>query len=302
MNCNTLVSVGVITYNSAQTVLETLKSIYNQGYEHLELVISDDCSNDDTVKVCCEWVKNHSKRFIRTKIITSSKNTGISANCNRLIAEIKGDWYKVIAGDDILLSDAISNYIKFADSNKCRVIVSKAKYYNGDFTNANYNEKETNNVFNLKYPENFESTQKEFNHMIFGNWICTPTVFYHTSVLKEVGKFDERFPFCDDYPYYIRVLERNIHIYFMDEFTVGYRISMSNTCRDDNKMYKMSFCRMFFEVQKEYCFKYYSGRQKRRSYALLYLKIAFEKLNLNKDTKFHRELLLFFNRLTFFIF
>ena len=49
---NPIVSVVVVTYNSAKYVLETLESIKDQTYPNLSLVISDDCSTDNTVKLC----------------------------------------------------------------------------------------------------------------------------------------------------------------------------------------------------------------------------------------------------------
>ncbi|MDR0890977.1 MAG: glycosyltransferase [Endomicrobium sp.] len=52
MENNPLVSVCVITYNSSKYVLETLESIKTQTYQNIELIVSDDCSTDDTVEVC----------------------------------------------------------------------------------------------------------------------------------------------------------------------------------------------------------------------------------------------------------
>lgn len=68
-----LVSVAVVTYNSSKTVLETLDSIYNQTYPNLELIVSDDCSPDNTVEICREWIAGHSRRFIRTELLTVEK-------------------------------------------------------------------------------------------------------------------------------------------------------------------------------------------------------------------------------------
>ena len=46
-----LVSIIVITYNSAKFVLETLESAKAQTYQNIELIISDDCSSDNTIEI-----------------------------------------------------------------------------------------------------------------------------------------------------------------------------------------------------------------------------------------------------------
>lgn len=48
---NSLVSVVVICYNSAQYILETLESIKSQSYKNIELIITDDNSSDSTVEI-----------------------------------------------------------------------------------------------------------------------------------------------------------------------------------------------------------------------------------------------------------
>lgn len=78
-----LVSIPVITYNSAKTVIETLDSIKAQTYPNIELIISDDCSTDDTVQLCREWIEKNGERFERTELISVTKNTGVSGNNNR---------------------------------------------------------------------------------------------------------------------------------------------------------------------------------------------------------------------------
>lgn len=108
-----LVSVHVFTYNSSKTVVETLGSIYNQTYPNLELIVSDDCSPDNTVEICREWIETHKDRFVRTKLLTFEKNTGVSANMNRGADACQGEWVKDIAGDDILLPDCVETYVDY---------------------------------------------------------------------------------------------------------------------------------------------------------------------------------------------
>ena len=102
-----LVSIIVISYNSSKYVLETLESAKAQTYQNLELIISDDCSTDNTVKLCDTWLKDNKSRFTKTKLITVEKNLGIPKNCNRALYTAEGDWTKLIAGDDILMPNCV---------------------------------------------------------------------------------------------------------------------------------------------------------------------------------------------------
>ena len=108
-----LVSIAVVTYNSSKTVLETLDSIKEQTYPNIELIISDDCSKDNTVELCRGWVEKNKGRFVRVEILTVETNTGVSANFNRADAASRGEWGKPIAGDDLLLPNAIQEYVNY---------------------------------------------------------------------------------------------------------------------------------------------------------------------------------------------
>lgn len=96
-----LVSIIVITYNSSKYVLETLESARAQTYQNLELIVSDDASQYDTVEICQAWLEENGDRFVRAELVTVEENTGIPANCNRGVRKAKGEWVKLIAGNVI---------------------------------------------------------------------------------------------------------------------------------------------------------------------------------------------------------
>lgn len=77
------VTVAVITFNSSRYVIETLESIKAPTYPNIILQISDDCSTDNTVKVCKDWIEKNDSRFIKTKIIVPEHNTSVAGNLNR---------------------------------------------------------------------------------------------------------------------------------------------------------------------------------------------------------------------------
>ena len=57
-----LVSVVVISYNSAATIIETLDSVKNQNYSNIQLVVADDASSDNTVELVRDWMNQKWKR------------------------------------------------------------------------------------------------------------------------------------------------------------------------------------------------------------------------------------------------
>ncbi|WP_396172182.1 glycosyltransferase, partial [Flavobacterium sp.] len=60
------ITIGVATYNASVFIIEALESIYNQTYPNLHLIVSDDCSKDDTVAQVQKWCNQEQvqKRFL----------------------------------------------------------------------------------------------------------------------------------------------------------------------------------------------------------------------------------------------
>ena len=136
---NPLVSIIVITYNSSKYVLETLESVKTQIYQNIELIVSDDCSTDDTVGICRNWIAQNEGRFVQTKLIVAPENKGIAANCNRGVKAAKGERVKLIAGDDILTSDSIQLFMNYiCNHTDAKIIASVAQPFKDVFSENNF--------------------------------------------------------------------------------------------------------------------------------------------------------------------
>ncbi len=218
-----LVSIIVITYNSSRYVLETLESAKAQTYQNIELIVSDDCSRDNTVEICRDWIKENKERFVRTEVISVDKNTGISPNCNRGLHAAKGEWVKLIAGDDILIEDSIFNFVKFISEKKeCSIVFGRIYFLKNDKLEA----QKINPFFNLPISE-----QKV--KIYTGSGLPTPALFLKKSLLLEVGGFNEKYKMIEDVPLWIAIACKNQYFYSFNSFVVKYRlhdnnISMSN--------------------------------------------------------------------------
>lgn len=216
-----LVSVAVITYNSSNTVTETLDSIFAQTYPNLELVISDDCSSDDTISICQQWIAQKGSRFIRTEIIESPINTGISSNCNRGEDACKGEWCKLLAGDDLLLPKCIETYMQYvAGRTDLPCIFSRVQCFSA------IDGKDVNNFASFDYRFFNLSREQQLHHLLYeGNCIPAATVFVNHQLMRQLGiRNDERIPMLEDLPKWINILNAGYRLEFLDRKLVRYRV------------------------------------------------------------------------------
>lgn len=219
---NPLVSIIVITYNSAEYVLETLESAKAQEYQKIELIVSDDCSTDDTIEICRSWLAENKKRFVRAELITVEKNSGIAPNCNRGLLAAKGEWVKFIAGDDILLPNCINDNIKFAINNSsAKFIFSTHRYLiNSQISHRYY----------FRRPFFKKNQKQQYKYLLEGVGVNSPTSFISRADLIKLGGFNNNYPFLEDAPLWLEASKNGYKLHAFESATVLYRIHPHNTC------------------------------------------------------------------------
>lgn len=222
-----IVSVVVITYNSSKYLLETLESIKFQSYKKIELIISDDGSSDNTLEIARKWIAENKERFLNVKLINVKENKGTPSNCNRGIRASKGEWIKIIAGDDILLRNAIKDYVNFINSNNqslnndIDIIFSRIATFNQDKSQFKemYNEKIKNYILFHKYIK--QKHQKKL--YCRGQVIQIITFIFSRALYNSVNGFDEEYPLREDRPFAYKIINLGYKFYFMNKLTFLYR-------------------------------------------------------------------------------
>jgi len=235
-NYNPLVSIVVITYDSIKYVLETLESVKFQTYQNIELIVSDDCSTDNTVDFCRKWLDDNKFRFIRTELITIEKNTGISSNCNRGCKAAKGEWIKLIAGDDALENyylEHIIQYIKINPNALC--LITNVTIYKELFTDSNVIYK--TNLKNYKMFYNDITPEKQFQCLLRFNTVYTAGMIVSKKVYEDFDYYDEKYPFCEDLPFWLKITKSGIRIFLLDIFGAKYRVHIHSVQKVKNKIW-----------------------------------------------------------------
>lgn len=113
MSNNGLVSIVTPTWNCASFIEETIKSVLLQNYQNWELIISDDCSTDNTYKVVEPYLVMDS----RIKYICNDHNSGAAITRNNALRIAKGRWIAFLDSDDLWLPEKLEHQIRFMEEN-----------------------------------------------------------------------------------------------------------------------------------------------------------------------------------------
>ncbi len=92
-----LVSVGMATRNGSSSIGAAIDSILNQTYKNLELIISDNASEDATREICEAYAKKDS----RVRYLRQERDIGSWANCNFTLREARGEFFMRADDDDL---------------------------------------------------------------------------------------------------------------------------------------------------------------------------------------------------------
>ncbi|WP_224999736.1 glycosyltransferase [Cesiribacter sp. SM1] len=280
-----LVSIVIVTYNSAKFVLDTLESAKSQTYQKIELIICDDCSVDNTVEVCRKWISENKDRFVRTEVITVTKNTGVTSNLNRGLKAADGEWLKFIAGDDALLSECIAANLTFISANPgAQIVCSKKLIYQNYFKEECFFQESKIDHFVFNMPD--ITASKQFELLLRRNYVVAPSVFMQKSLLEKMNGFDERIPMVEDWPMWIKITSAGYKIYYLNKATVKYRLHNESVSLPQNK--RKLFTAYDQKLEDIYIYYIYPNLPhiERLLYTYDFKRMkAFNALGLNKNTK-----------------
>lgn len=111
---NNLVSVIMPNYNCAKYITEAIESVISQTYECWELIIVDDCSQDNSV----DLINNYVKKDKRIRLIQNKKNSGAAVSRNVGIESAKGRWIALLDSDDLWMPEKLEKQISFMEKNE----------------------------------------------------------------------------------------------------------------------------------------------------------------------------------------
>lgn len=218
-----LFSIVVPVYNVENYIIECLDSIKNQDFNDYEIVIINDGSKDNSLRLCEEWAKNNYKICIK---IISQENQGLGPARNTGIKQADGDYIIFIDSDDMLYSDkSLSMLSKFIEEFSLPDVVCYDKVQFDNLSKNEYSEKKhiSKNINNYYYP-------KRINKMIKNNLFL---VSAWSKVVKKNIIIDNNLYFnsivSEDIDWTFRLLTYTYNIFYLNEKIYYYRANRSGS-------------------------------------------------------------------------
>ena len=142
-----LVSYCIFAYNQQEFIRDAIKGALSQTYSPLEIIISDDCSNDATFSIIQETIRNYEGPH-KIIINQNENNLGIGGHVSRICYTIaKGEYIILLGGDDIPMKVHASEAVKQMEIHKNVNMID----FSGDIIN-----KEGHIIRNIDYKFNYK--------------------------------------------------------------------------------------------------------------------------------------------------
>ncbi|WP_456400370.1 glycosyltransferase [Persephonella sp.] len=223
-------SVVVPSYNHEKYIEETLKNLIKIK-NCKQIIVIDDNSKDNTVKVVKNFKKQHADRNI--KLIEKKKNEGLVSSLNIGLNMIDTEFVYFIASDDIPIPENIDKLVNYMiqKPNLNYVIAGALNYFeNNSILTSTYTEKHMK-FFLIDEKDRFEKL-----FLDYPNPLLIQSTIFRTNILKTIGGWDKNI-FLDDYQIFVKLLSKYGRInrdfeFKPDIIIVKYRHHPNNTYKN----------------------------------------------------------------------
>jgi len=207
-NSQPLVSVIIPVYNAEKYVEQAVRSIMNQTYKNLEILITDDCSTDGSFAI----LQKLAEEDARIKLFQNEQNQKIVRTLNALVERATGKYIARMDADDISLAKRIEKQVAFLEANADIAICG---------TNAWHIDEKGKRTKKTCLPLTAEDNQF---FLQFYSTFYHPTVMFRSQVYKQ-NLYSQDFLYAEDYELWCRlVFEKGVKGANLGEALFEYRI------------------------------------------------------------------------------
>jgi teichuronic acid biosynthesis glycosyltransferase TuaG len=221
-----LISIIIPAYNASKFLLETLESVKNQSYTNWEIVLVNDCSKDNTIKLVKEFSESISNTV---KLITNKTNSGVSVSRNVAVENSSGSWLALLDSDDVWLPNHLETLMNEVTKDpELSFIYAGCYVFLDDVKNV---------IFKQEITKEMED---DFNVSLFTHKIgINPcTAMLHKNSWNTVGGMVQKLHPAEDKDLFFGIAKKGFKFKFSNHYTALYR-KHSNASAASNNEAKM---------------------------------------------------------------
>ena len=223
-----IISIIVPIYNSELYIEECIKSLINQTYNNIEIILVNDCSIDKSIDICNEYKKTDD----RIQIINNEENMGVSFSRNKGLDIASGSYVMFLDSDDYFDSDYIERMYNSVIKNKCEMGVSGFRCFSN-------NKEEIIEYLDCDKVLTFDVIAKDFVSTHYFNSV-SKTIMDLDIIKKNNIRFDTSLTFFEDQKFSFMVMNKCGRIMYLSNCYYNYRTNDNSSTRnmDFNKVCK----------------------------------------------------------------
>lgn len=207
------ISLITVTYNSENTLADTLQSILAQSYSNIESIIVDGASKDNTLSI----IKKYEPMFNGKMKWISESDKGLYDAMNKGIKMATGDIIGILNSDDLFMDNNVLEDISIAfNENNIDCLYGNLRFVDATDTN--------------KVIRTWKGTQYISGGFLKGWHPAHPTFYVKRNVYEKYGVFDTSFDVSADFELMLRFIEKHkiINLY-LDRYFVKMRMGGEST-------------------------------------------------------------------------
>ena len=223
---NKLFSVIVLCYRHFEYLYTAIDSVLSQTYPQIELIISDDGSDNFPRHEVEEYIRANKNNHIKNVVIhQETENVGTVRHLNHATRICTGAYVAALAGDDIFFDERVlERYaagFQHAPEN-CYIEMAQTGMYDENL--------EKLDSYYLKPPVQaaIEKTATDSSELLkvlieFGACLPSTSTCFRREFFEKFGKFDERYNLVEDYPMHVRLAEEGWIIHYENFVAIKHR-------------------------------------------------------------------------------
>lgn len=252
------VTVICLCYNQERFVKESIRSVLNQTYPDIELIIVDDASTDNSVEVIKESVAEHPQ----IQFLPLPENSGNCKAFNHALSVAKGEYIIDLAADDVLLPDRVEKGVM--------ALTEAGDSFGINFTDADWIAEDGSHLYRHsdRFPHDTIPEGNIYKDLIGRFFICSSTMMFKRKVIDSLGGYDEDLAY-EDFDFWIRS-SRNFNYCYTPEVLVQKRMVKSSMSQKQFTIFSPQLKSTFKVCEKIVALNKSAGEQKALAKRILY--------------------------------